>query len=263
MPEPCPCTTTSRETGLRCSSARRSGRRCELWDDRLARPRRRLPVVRFDTRGHGRSAVPAGPYSLGELADDVVAWRTSRCGPVRYVGLSLGGAIGQVLALDHRRAAHLAGPLQHRARVRGAGHLARAGDARSATDGLEALVGPTSERWFTESLPRGPRREAVEAVMAMFRATTPRPVRRLLRRAAGLRRHRPARRSAAPTRVVMGADDPGTPPPVGELLAAGSPAPTGRAAPTPPTSPTSPSPTTSGPSCTTTWPRRPPGATAR
>jgi 3-oxoadipate enol-lactonase len=44
-----------------------------MWDAQLAELEKRFRVVRYDTRGHGGSPVPDGPYSIDELADDLVA----------------------------------------------------------------------------------------------------------------------------------------------------------------------------------------------
>ncbi|MDM4767336.1 alpha/beta fold hydrolase [Pelomonas sp. SE-A7] len=58
------------------------------------------PTLRYDQRGHGRSARPAGPCSLDQLVQDAIRlieeWGR---GPVVFVGLSLGGMVGQGLAL--------------------------------------------------------------------------------------------------------------------------------------------------------------------
>jgi 3-oxoadipate enol-lactonase len=56
-------------------------------------------VLRYDTRGHGRSPVPAGPWTIDDLADDVVAL-LDRIGvaSAHFVGLSLGGMTGIRLA---------------------------------------------------------------------------------------------------------------------------------------------------------------------
>ncbi|MET0518599.1 MAG: alpha/beta fold hydrolase [Burkholderiaceae bacterium] len=60
------------------------------------------PTLRYDHRGHGESARPAGPYSLDELVDDAARLiREWGRGPVVFVGLSLGGMVGQGLALRH------------------------------------------------------------------------------------------------------------------------------------------------------------------
>lgn len=59
-------------------------------------------VLRYDTRGHGQSASPPGPYSLARLATDVVDLIDSlSIKRVHFVGVSMGGMIGQTLALTH------------------------------------------------------------------------------------------------------------------------------------------------------------------
>lgn len=60
------------------------------------------PVLRYDQRGHGRSARPPGAWSLSDLVDDAArVIREWGRGPVAFVGLSLGGMVGQGLALEH------------------------------------------------------------------------------------------------------------------------------------------------------------------
>ncbi len=74
-----------------------------LWDD-LARQLalRGHPVLRYDHRGHGGSAVPQGPYAMTELVDDAARLvREWGRGPVVWVGLSMGGMVGQGLAVRH------------------------------------------------------------------------------------------------------------------------------------------------------------------
>jgi 3-oxoadipate enol-lactonase len=59
-------------------------------------------VLRIDMRGHGGSGPVSGPYTMGQLANDVVAVLDALMLPqVHFIGLSIGGMIGQALALDH------------------------------------------------------------------------------------------------------------------------------------------------------------------
>jgi 3-oxoadipate enol-lactonase len=59
-------------------------------------------VIAYDQRGHGSSDAPAGEYSMVELADDAARLlRELDTGPVVWVGLSMGGMVGQELALRH------------------------------------------------------------------------------------------------------------------------------------------------------------------
>ena len=58
-------------------------------------------VITLDTRGHGRSDKPAGPYSVPLFASDVAAFlRRLAPGRVHLLGLSMGGMIALQLALD-------------------------------------------------------------------------------------------------------------------------------------------------------------------
>lgn len=58
-------------------------------------------VLRYDTRGHGASDAPAGEYSVEMLGRDALALLDSlRIGRFAWCGLSMGGAIGQWLAIN-------------------------------------------------------------------------------------------------------------------------------------------------------------------
>ncbi len=74
-----------------------------MWDDLAAQlAARQHPVLRYDHRGHGGSAVPSGPYSMDDLVDDAARLiREWGRGPVVWVGLSMGGMVGQGLAIRH------------------------------------------------------------------------------------------------------------------------------------------------------------------
>lgn len=59
-------------------------------------------VLRIDMRGHGGSAPVSGDYTMAALADDVAAVLAALAIPrVHYIGLSIGGMIGQAFALAH------------------------------------------------------------------------------------------------------------------------------------------------------------------
>ena len=73
-----------------------------MWSDLAPRLATAHRVVALDLRGHGRSPVPARPYALEDMADDVVAL-LDRLGVERahWVGLSMGGMIGMAFMIDH------------------------------------------------------------------------------------------------------------------------------------------------------------------
>lgn len=73
-----------------------------MWDPQLDALLQQHRVLRYDTRGHGQSQTTPGPYSIEMLADDAAALIAhSGVGAVHFVGLSMGGMIGQQLALRH------------------------------------------------------------------------------------------------------------------------------------------------------------------
>lgn len=182
-----------------------------LWDQLVEDLATTYRVVRFDLRGHGGSPVPPGPYPVEELAGDVVAL-ADRLGLDRFgfVGISLGGALGQVLALDHPgRLASLVlcctGPKfadPHTWLERGA--MVRA-------EGMAPLVDPTTQRWFTPDFQqRHP--DEVERVIGMLTSCPPDGYAACC---DGLASYDVTDRLggiAVPTRVIAGSEDPATGP---------------------------------------------------
>ena len=70
-----------------------------MWDANVAALEEHFRVLRYDTRGHGCSPVPPGPYTIDDLADDVVALLDDLgIDRAHFVGLSLGGMTGMRLA---------------------------------------------------------------------------------------------------------------------------------------------------------------------
>jgi 3-oxoadipate enol-lactonase len=73
-----------------------------LWDATAAHLAGRYRVLRYDIRGHGKSDAPVGAYTMIRLADDVAALMDAVQAPqAHFVGLSLGGMIGQTLGVRH------------------------------------------------------------------------------------------------------------------------------------------------------------------
>jgi 3-oxoadipate enol-lactonase len=121
------------------------------WRAQVAALAPRFRVLRVDLRGHGRSDMPPTPYGLGDFGADVrELLRQLRAAPAHVIGLSLGGMVAQVLALDYPddvRSLVLAdtnstlGPEARRAMVE-RGEAARRG-------GMTSILESTLSRWFT------------------------------------------------------------------------------------------------------------------
>ena len=73
-----------------------------MWDAFAAHLAKAHTVLRYSHRGHGESSVPPGPYEMDDLVDDAARLiREWGRGPVAWVGLSLGGMVGQGLAVRY------------------------------------------------------------------------------------------------------------------------------------------------------------------
>jgi 3-oxoadipate enol-lactonase len=73
-----------------------------VWDALTAALLPRYRVVRLDARGHGASEVTPAPYDFGMLTADVVGLMDHlKIARAHFLGLSMGGMVGQHLGLAH------------------------------------------------------------------------------------------------------------------------------------------------------------------
>jgi 3-oxoadipate enol-lactonase len=71
-----------------------------MWDPQIEALGKHFRVLRYDSRGHGCSDVPAGPYSMDRLGRDAIELLdTLKLSRVHFLGLSLGGMVGQWLGI--------------------------------------------------------------------------------------------------------------------------------------------------------------------
>lgn len=125
---------------------------CDLtmWDGLAGHLAQHARVVRYDQRGHGASEAPAGPYTMAALADDAARLIDELAtGPVVWIGLSMGGMIGQELALRHPgklRGLVLANTTSGYPAEDRAGWAQRI--AGISQGGLESIVDGALQRWF-------------------------------------------------------------------------------------------------------------------
>lgn len=189
-----------------------------MWDGQMPALTQRVRVLRYDTRGHGASAVPAGPYTIADLGRDVVALLDALdIAQTNFCGLSLGGMAGMWLAANAPErveklilcstAARMGPPAFWDARI-----------AAVRTGGTPALAASVVARWFTEPF----RRKAPEVVDQFERmvASTPpagyiaccEAIRDMDQRAILPTIH-------APTLVIAGSEDAAATPEDGHFLA--------------------------------------------
>src|ERR687894_546202 len=119
-----------------------------MWDPQVPALAERYRVVTYDTRGHGDSPSPAGPWSLDDLVDDVVALLDRLDVRKAHVaGLSLGGMTAMRLAAREPARVDRLVALATSAKPDPQGFLDRAAAARSG--GTAPLAPTVVSRWLT------------------------------------------------------------------------------------------------------------------
>ncbi len=78
-----------------------------VWDELTAALEPSYRVIRLDARGHGKTDTTPGPYDMTKLAGDVVAFMDKLgIAKARYLGLSMGGFVGNILGYAHPERFH-------------------------------------------------------------------------------------------------------------------------------------------------------------
>ena len=123
-----------------------------MWDEQMPVLTRKYKVLRYDTRGHGETSAPSGDYTLEQLADDAKGLLDALgIRRTHWVGLSMGGMIGQTFALKYHgvfQSMVLADTTSRRAPDAAKLWGDRIKIARE--QGMAPLIEPTLARWFTE-----------------------------------------------------------------------------------------------------------------
>lgn len=191
----------------------------DMWAPQVAALSANFRVLRYDTRGHGRSDVPAGAYGLDRLGRDVLDLMDALgIARAHFCGLSLGGMTGQWLGVHApdrfdrlvlaNTAAYMGPPSGWQARI-----------ASVLENGMAVMTSALLERWFTPEF-RATAPDSIAPVREGLLATSPAgyagccaAIRDMdMRPVVGL--------IDLPTLVIAGASDPATPPADGEAIAA-------------------------------------------
>ena len=184
-----------------------------MWDAQVPELEKTFRVVRYDTRGHGASPVPQGPYGIDDLADDLVAL-LDRLGVERaaIVGLSLGGMTAMRVAVRNPD------------RVRSLGLLCTSpylGPATGWTDraavvrdgGSVAVADGVLSRWFSPGfLADEANSDRLAYYRDMIAATPAEGYAGCCEAIAAMDQRGEISAITAPTLAIAGADDPATPP---------------------------------------------------
>jgi 3-oxoadipate enol-lactonase len=194
------------------------GTNLSMWDEQAKALSQNYRVIRYDQRGHGKSAAPKGPYTVGQLGGEVLAILDHlKIAKANFCGLSMGGMTGMWLArmapdrfrkiIVSNTGARIGTPDIWNPRI-----------SAVLGKGMVAVVDPTLERWFSKEFAKN-NPQTVSMVRKMLMTTTP---------------HGYAGCSAAirdadqrwgigsiklAVMVIVGKVDPATPPQGGEFMA--------------------------------------------
>lgn len=182
-----------------------------MWDPQMPALEPRFRVIRYDSRGHGRSDAPLGPYSIEMLTEDAVGLLDHLdIEKTHYCGLSKGGMVGQWLATLHQdrvdrvilcdTACYMGPPDLWQDRI----------EAVEA-QGMPGVVDATIDRWFTEPF-RTTGADAVAEVRGMILNTPVQGFVGCCQAIQAMDQRETIGAITAPVLVIVGADDPSTTP---------------------------------------------------
>jgi 3-oxoadipate enol-lactonase len=120
-----------------------------MWTPQLVEFSKHFRVLRYDTRGHGHSDVPPGPYTIEQLTGDVIGLM-DHLGIERahFAGLSMGGLTG--VGLGARYASRIDRlVLCNTAAKIGSPEVWGPRAAKARNEGMLALAGAVLPRWYT------------------------------------------------------------------------------------------------------------------
>ncbi len=145
-----------------------------MWDEQAQLLKSRYRVMRFDTRGHGGSDAPETAYNMDMLAQDLLGLLDElSVESAHFIGLSMGGMIGMTFALKHPQRLRSLMLCDTSSRIPAeAGPVWEGRMKIAAEQGMEPLVDPTLQRWFTEPFYKA-NTAMMDRVGQMIRKTTP------------------------------------------------------------------------------------------
>ena len=183
-----------------------------MWEPQLPALEPHFRVLRYDARGHGGSEAAAGPYSFELLAGDVVGLLDGLgLSKIHFMGLSMGGMIGQALGLFHsHRLLSLTLCDTAAANPPGSREIWEERINLVRKEGLAPLLDPTLERWFTPEFVQQTS-PILEKIRQQFLATSINGYVGCSQAIMALDYLEKLGKIQIPTLIVVGEEDPGTP----------------------------------------------------
>ena len=193
------------------------GTNLHMWDAQATAFADRFRIVRYDSRGHGRSDAPPGPYSIERLGRDAVQLLDGLgIERVNFCGLSKGGMVGQWLGVNApERIVRLA--LCNTSSYMPPRETWEARIAAVTAGGMAAIADIVIERWFTKPFrDRAP--QEVGRIRDMLLPTPPNGYCGCVAALRDMDQRETIKAIRVPTLVLAGALDPATPAEHGRLI---------------------------------------------
>jgi 3-oxoadipate enol-lactonase len=194
------------------------GTNFSMWDPQAAALEKEFRVLRYDTRGHGQTAVTPGPYSIEQLSRDVLALLDHlKLDRVNFCGLSMGGMIGMWLGIHAPQRFHRIVLCNTAAKI-GTAEMWNARIETVRKGGTKSVAAAVVERWFTPEF-RAASPAAVATALQMLENSPAEGYAECCAAIRDMDQRETVKNVRVPTLVIAGAKDPVTPPAEGRFLA--------------------------------------------
>jgi 3-oxoadipate enol-lactonase len=189
-----------------------------MWDPQAAEFRKRFRVLRYDTRGYGQSSSTSGPYSIEQLAKDVIALLDALdLGRVHFCGLSMGGMIGMWLGVNAPERLNKMVLCNTAAKI-GTPEVWNGRIEAVRKNGMKSVASAVVERWFSPAF-RQKSPATVSSTLKMLEEANPDGYVACCAAVRDFDIREQVRKIRIPALVIAGAHDPATTSADGRFLA--------------------------------------------
>lgn len=191
----------------------------QMWKPQLKLLEKYFTVLRYDTRGHAGTQVTPGPYSLELLANDIHGLLVHLgVRKTHWLGLSLGGMVGQALAIHHPSCLDKVVIANSNAQVPPPNVAMWEERAQGAlASGMQPLVEPTLSRWFTQPFHKS-HPDVLKEIGGIIASTNPQGYAACCAAISKMNNIEGIRKLQHPALIVVGLEDMATPVAMSQLI---------------------------------------------
>jgi 3-oxoadipate enol-lactonase len=194
------------------------GTNFSMWDPQIPEFQKYFHLLRYDTRGHGRSSVTPGPYSIEQLAKDVLALANAlKLDRFHFCGLSMGGMTGMWLAANAPERLNKLVLCNTAAKI-GTAEMWNARIDTVRNDGMKPVAAAAMDRWFSTAF-RQKNPSAIASTQKILEETSPEGYAANCAAVRDFDFRDQLHQIRTPGLVICGTHDPATPPSDGQFLA--------------------------------------------